>query len=47
MSWADENLPHFDGESVINERAGFILNMLDTHMHENIYGEKIIYKILI
>lgn len=41
MSWADDNLAHFDGESIINERVGFILNKLDTHIHENIHGEKI------
>ncbi len=41
MSWADDNLPHFDGESIINGRVGFILNKLSTHIHENIHGEKI------
>ena len=41
MSWADDNLAHFDSESIINERVGFILNKLDTHIHENIHGEKI------
>ena len=41
MSWADDNLPHTDGEFIINQRVNYILNKLDTHMHENIHGEKI------
>lgn len=41
MSWADDNLPYTNGEFIINQRVNYILNKLDTHMHENIHGEKI------
>ena len=41
MSWADDNLQGFDGEFIINKCAGFILHKLNTHMHENVHGEKI------
>lgn len=41
MSWADDNLPHTDGEFIINQRVDYILSKLDTHVHENIHGEKI------
>ena len=30
-----------NGESIINERVGYILNKLNTHMHENVHGETI------
>ena len=41
MSWSDDNLPHLDGEFIIANRVGFILNKLDTHIHENVHGEEI------